>query len=324
MTLDTSRPVSVPYQKVRKSIWPDGPGDPGDALPGGAVQEDLERYTAEALLAPAAKVSAMEQHVHRVALHWHDFYELVHVTGGRASHRVNGVEHDLAPGSTFLLTPADFHEITALSREPLTYVNVVIDPWLVHERFDDLVPAAVARGARMLSPAPELAPDFRRLLVESRLDPPGATQLMQAVVECLLIELSRRRGEEPETPPADRSFREHADVRKAVLFVDHHFREPLTLAGVAAQAHLSPNYFSERFREVTGTSFQSYLQQRRLTFAQSLLASTRLGVTEVCRAAGFNNLSHFGRAYRNRYGVSPTASRSAGDTARATSTSRGA
>ena len=92
----------------------------------------------------------------------------------------------------------------------------------------------------------------------------------------------------------------------AVLYVDRHFRESLTLADVAARAHLSPNYFSERFRQYTGTSFQLYLQECRLRFARSLLASTSLSVSEVCHAAGFNSLSHFGRAFRRRYGVAPS------------------
>jgi AraC-like DNA-binding protein len=95
-------------------------------------------------------------------------------------------------------------------------------------------------------------------------------------------------------------------LRGAVRHVDRHFREPLTLSSVAAEAHLSPNYFSERFRQLTGTAFQLYLQERRLRFARSLLAATSLSVTEVCHAAGFGSLSHFGRAYRRRYGVSPS------------------
>ncbi|ETK32863.1 helix-turn-helix transcriptional regulator [Microbispora sp. ATCC PTA-5024] len=69
---------------------------------------------------------------------------------------------------------------------------------------------------------------------------------------------------------------------------------------------VSPNYFSERFRDHTGSSFQVYLQERRLRFARSLLASTSLSVTEVCHAAGFNTLSHFRRAYRRRYGSAPS------------------
>jgi AraC-like DNA-binding protein len=83
----------------------------------------------------------------------------------------------------------------------------------------------------------------------------------------------------------------------------------ISITVAPAVAHLSPNYFSERFRAATGIPFQTYLQDRRLRFARSLLAATDLGVTEVCYAAGFNSPSHFGRAYRRRYGESPSARR---------------
>jgi AraC-like DNA-binding protein len=277
------------------------------------VPHHLERYTAETLLAPAAQVSVTRQQVRRVDVHWHDFYELVHVTDGRAIHRLNGTPRQLLPGSTFLLTPADFHEIATESDETLSYYNVVVDAALLEGRLDEPLPSGLERSAWVLQEGADLAPEFHRLWDESALDRPGAIGMMEAVLQCILIELARRCTGEAMRSRPDRSPREQTDVKKAVLFVDRHFREPLSLAGVATQVHLSPNYFSERFREFTGTSFQTYLQQRRLAFAQSLLASTGLGVTEVCHAAGFNSLSHFGRAYRSRYGESPTAFRATAD-----------
>jgi AraC-like DNA-binding protein len=283
------------------------------------VRHPLERYTADALLGPAAQVSVTHQQVRRVDVHWHDFYELVHVTGGRAVHRLNGAAQELVPGSTFLLTPADFHEISTESDEPLSYYNVVVDAALLEGRLDDPLPGGLERTAWVLQDAADLAPDFARLWDESALDRPGAPGMMEAVLQCILIELARRCPGASTTGVRDHAVREQTDLKKAVLFVERHFREPLSLAGVAAQVHLSPNYFSERFREFTGTSFQTYLQQRRLAFAQSLLASTRLGVTEVCHAAGFNSLSHFGRAYRSRYGESPTAFRTTAEAASASS-----
>jgi AraC-like DNA-binding protein len=267
------------------------------------VHDPLERYIADTLLPPATQVSVARQQVRRVDVHWHDFYELVHVTGGRACHRINGVPHVLRPGATVLLTPADFHEIVTESDEPLDYVNVVVGAGLV----EDPMPGGGRPTAWVLEDGVDLARDFARLWDESALDRPGAVAMMDAIVRCVLIELARRcapAADGPEPPSRDQD-----DVVRAVVHVDRHFREPLTLAGVAAQAHLSPNYFSERFRAVTGTSFQSYLQQRRLAFAHSLLASTGLGVTEVCHASGFGNLSHFGRAFRSRYGIAPTAVR---------------
>jgi AraC-like DNA-binding protein len=280
------------------------------------VHDQLERYTADTLLPPATHVSVARQQVRRVDVHWHDFYELVHVTGGRACHRVNGVPHVLAPGATVLLTPADFHEILTESDEPLEYFNVVVGAALVEEA---PLPGAGERTAWVLEDGADLARDFGRLWDESALDRPGAPGMMEAVLQCILIELARRCPGASTTGVRDHAVREQTDLKKAVLFVERHFREPLSLAGVAAQVHLSPNYFSERFREFTGTSFQTYLQQRRLAFAQSLLASTRLGVTEVCHAAGFNSLSHFGRAYRSRYGESPTAFRTTAEAASASS-----
>ncbi len=89
------------------------------------MHDQLERFTADTLLPPAAQVSVRRQQVRRVDVHWHDFYELVHVTGGRACHRVNGVGYVLGPGATVLLTPADFHEILTESDEPLDYFGVV-------------------------------------------------------------------------------------------------------------------------------------------------------------------------------------------------------
>jgi AraC-like DNA-binding protein len=149
----------------------------------------------------------------------------------------------------------------------------------------------------------DAGPDFRRLQAEFERPGPGSGGLTAGLVACLVVELARR-CRLSTTPPV--RGQRGDDLRRAVRYVDRHFREPITLADAAAQAHLSPNWFSERFRDHTGTSFQSYLQERRLRFARSLLAATGLSVTEVCHAAGFGDLSHFGRAYRRRYGAAPS------------------
>lgn len=131
----------------------------------------------------------------------------------------------------------------------------------------------------------------------------------EGLLACLLVELARRAAVDGSEPAGGGRADERDGVRDAVLFVDRHFRDPITLADAAARAHLSPNWFSERFRQHTGMAFQEYLQASRLRFARSLLASTSLSVTEVCHAAGFGSLSHFGRAYRRRYGTAPSRSR---------------
>jgi transcriptional regulator GlxA family with amidase domain len=131
---------------------------------------------------------------------------------------------------------------------------------------------------------------------------------VEALVSALVVELARRSPRDGEPLSAPVPVRQAA-VPQSVRYVDRHFREPLRLADVAAGAHLSPHYFSEQFRLYTGVTFQRYLQERRLSFAHALLAASTLSVTEVCHAAGFSSLSHFGRAYRRRYGAAPSVTR---------------
>jgi AraC-like DNA-binding protein/mannose-6-phosphate isomerase-like protein (cupin superfamily) len=272
------------------------------------VTEPIERFSVESLLLPDHGARVMRPRLRTVDVHWHDYYELSLVISGEADHVVNGEMRAIGRGSAFLLSPADFHAIRATGHDPLTCYNTVIDPGVMERHLSALGTPAIDGFPWQADDFLDSEPDFRRLQAEFDEPRLGSARVADALVACLVVELARRCGvDDPRRarPPAGEE-----ELRGAVLYVDRHFREPLTLADAAAQAHLSPNYFSERFRQYTGTSFQMYLQERRLRFARSLLASTGLTVTEVCHAAGFNSLSHFGRAFRRRYGESPSRRRS--------------
>lgn len=271
----------------------------------------IARYTAESLLPVDLGARVIRQRLSSVGVHWHDYYELCLVLSGTAVHVLNGESRAIGAGSAFLLSPADLHEIRVLGPEPLDCYNTVIEPAVMERQLDALGPAAVHRFPWRADDFAAAEPDLRRLRSECEQPRLGSRRLVESLVACLVVELARRCGVD-DGPRAGRPAGEE-HLRDAILFVDRHFREPITLADVASRAHLSANYFSERFRHYTGTPFQLYLQERRLRFARALLAASTLSVSEVCHASGFNSLSHFGRAYRRRYGVAPSAGTGHGD-----------
>jgi AraC-like DNA-binding protein/mannose-6-phosphate isomerase-like protein (cupin superfamily) len=240
-----------------------------------------------------------------VEVHWHDYYELGFVVQGHGTHVVNGRARALAPGCVFLLSPADFHAIEAPRHEPLVMVNAVLHPELV-ERTLESVGAGDPRLPWSVSSLPSGHVDVERVRLEVLARTPGWEVVVESALTTAVVELARAQGYDAGVPAEPGEPTASAHVRRAVRYVEQHFREPLTLAQVAAVAHLSPHWFSEQFRRATGDSFQSYLKRRRLQFARALLESTQLGVTEVCLAAGFNDPSYFGRAYRAQYGVPPS------------------
>jgi AraC-like DNA-binding protein/mannose-6-phosphate isomerase-like protein (cupin superfamily) len=275
------------------------------------VRADIERFGIDDLIAadgaPGRPRSFAVQtpRLTSVDVHWHDYYELGYVLDGEATHVVNGVTEQVVPGSLFVLSPADLHSLEASAARPLHVLNAVLSPDLVESTLESVVPDGDA-----LLPCsthlPEVEGDVRRVCSESTGRAPGWEVVVEAVLRTLVVELARRRAASGDRTPQDGSGRRASDVRRAVQFIERHFREPLTLADAAAVAHLSPHWFSEQFRAVTGETFQGFLKRRRLGFAHALLESTDLTVTEVCHAAGFNDTSYFARAYRTAYGSPPS------------------
>ncbi len=98
----------------------------------------------------------------------------------------------------------------------------------------------------------------------------------------------------------------HPAVHRAMAFIEQHFCEPITLADVARSASLSKFHFCRVFRHETRLSFREYLRGLRIARAKTLLSDTRLTVTEVAFAVGFNDLSHFDRVFTWVVGVTPS------------------
>ena len=243
-------------------------------------------------------------------VHWHEFYEVSFVLSGAGVHLLNGVAHPLRPGSVYLLTPADFHAITPHPGEAIDLYNAIFpDQALRPDVYSILFGEAVDHLAALAGPDAEaMHAEFRRIWSEAREPRRGSDIVIRGALERILIDLARRGDAAPSAPARDGATgyqHQHEQVRRALVYIHHHFREPLGLGDVAQYAGLSPHYFSARFHQATGSSFQGYLQELRLRFALSLLTVSALPVTDICYASGFNTLSHFDRTFKARFGRSP-------------------
>lgn len=90
--------------------------------------------------------------------------------------------------------------------------------------------------------------------------------------------------------------------------IDAHLAEPLTLARLAGVAHFSPFHFHRLFAAwMGGETLGDYLGRRRLELAACrMLAQPRLTVLELALAVGFGSGEAFSRAFKSRFGSTPT------------------
>lgn len=99
---------------------------------------------------------------------------------------------------------------------------------------------------------------------------------------------------------------EPVKIWKARNFICEHSAEELSLTQVARAVNISPNYLSEKFKQVTGTNFVDHVARTRFEKARILLNDVGLRVSEIAFAVGFQSLSQFNRVFKKLAGTSPT------------------
>lgn len=103
---------------------------------------------------------------------------------------------------------------------------------------------------------------------------------------------------------AERST-ESRRVRKVQEYINAHYAEEIRLDDCAALVGMAPSAFSRFFKQHTGRTLMDYLIDIRLGNAARLLVDTATGISEICYACGFNNLSNFNRTFKARRGYTP-------------------
>jgi AraC-like DNA-binding protein len=102
------------------------------------------------------------------------------------------------------------------------------------------------------------------------------------------------------------------DAPPIEAIMEMNFCHNLSLDAFAQMCHRSLSSFKREFRKHYGTSPGKWLLERRLEHSATLLQTTGMSVTEIMFECGFENLSHFSKAFKERFGQSPSAFRDAG------------
>lgn len=89
-------------------------------------------------------------------------------------------------------------------------------------------------------------------------------------------------------------------------YLNENYMCDLSLEEIASYTGRSLATFKRDFAKVSDLTPQKWIIKRRLEAAHELIKSGKKKVTEACFDAGFKNLSHFSKVYKETYGVAPS------------------
>ena len=134
----------------------------------------------------------------------------------------------------------------------------------------------------------------------------GSKSLAKTCARMMLMDGNRR-----EQAPfvKFKGSRDHIDapIHKVQQWLDHYYREKISVRGMAKRSGLNERTFLRRFKKATGEAPLEYLQKMRIEKAKQLLTGSDQTLEAITAAVGYVDLSSFRRLFRQIVGISPTA-----------------
>lgn len=131
--------------------------------------------------------------------------------------------------------------------------------------------------------------------------------LESRVLELLAWQLNECLGADPDEKQNKKALRtkdvERIQAAKDLLVKD--FENPPSVAMLAKLVGMNEKKLKIGFKQVFGRPVFEYFREYRLERARGLLVSGDVTVSEAAYQIGYQSLSHFSRAFRERYGLNP-------------------
>ena len=232
-------------------------------------------------------------------LHWHHFFELELVLSGKGQYVVNDIEYNIENHNAFFFSTTDFHYLKV--DEVTKVINISFDEESVDETDLGLLVCAETPRAYMLTKDTLERVKSAAELLKHECDTGGACQ--RQLLQYLLTSVLRHEGHQPLSIIKGEHYR---GIKRAIVYMEMHFQERITLSLLAAEAGYHPTYFSELFKRVTGETYTDALTKLRVGYARTLLANG-CSVSDSCFMSGFGSLSGFSAAFFKHCHMSPKA-----------------
>jgi len=254
-----------------------------------------------------------DAHMHEVALHHHDFYEVYFFLSGNVQYIIESRSYDLTPGDILLIRPMELHQ-PMFREEQQAYDRFVL--WINRRFLEGMCMPGQDLCACFDTAAPGrsnlLRPDaalrqllfylLDNLLQESRSAQccgPLCALTYLAQVMIYLNRLTEQTGQESESRAVSDSL-----VYRVMQYINAHYGENLTLDLLAREFFISKYHLSREFNRVVGTSVHRYVTQKRLAVAKQMMTDGAAS-SAVCQRCGFGDYSSFYRAFKAEYQISP-------------------
>ena len=222
-------------------------------------------------------------------MHLHNSFEFITVKEGKMTVVIDGMEYILKKGESVLIFPNQLH---SLESETCSHMLCIFSSELVrayYYKINKKIPLnnKVRADGFVIDYIDKLLPE------SSVAEKKGILYLLCAIFD-------------KETDYTDRMKVYDGLLYKIFDFVERNYSGDCTLEKLSKETGYNYSYLSRSFKKSTGISFNSYVNQYRISNACYLLSNTGYSIVECALESGYESLRSFNRNFIASRGVTPS------------------
>ena len=248
--------------------------------------------------------------------HKHNYIEVIYMCKGETVHYIDGETVVLKTGELLFLNQHATQEILPAGEEDIG-VNFIILPEFFDTAFEmmgeeenllrDFLVGCLCFDPRYASYLHFQVADVLPVqnLVENMVwtllsDQPNKRSINQITMGLLFLQLMHYTDKISHT---QESF-EQKLIFQVLTYIDENYKAG-ELTELAALLNYNIYWLSRAIKRLPGRTYKELLQIKRLNQASFLLLNTRLSITDISIAVGYDNTSYFHRIFRSYFKMSP-------------------
>ena len=141
---------------------------------------------------------------------------------------------------------------------------------------------------------------------ETREGKPGAGVMVSRLLDLMLIQILRRWAHEAETAPGWLASAQDERISRAITAMHRDPAHDWTIEALARLCGMSRSSFVVLFEKVMRQAPGAYLREWRLALSAKLLRYSGATIETISEQVGYNSKEAFSRAFRKRFGKSPS------------------
>jgi len=249
-----------------------------------------------------------------VSPHSHDFFELYYFIQGGVSYIIENERYHLEPNDILLISPSNLHQLDIFDSKT-SYERMVlwINPKYLKSISSEETDLSICfrlcteKHSHIIRDV-NLSEQIRAQLDALCAAPQnefGSDIASEMHIKQVLLSLCRHLRQDLEEGNKQKEGEKgNSTVFAAVEYINAHLAENLSLDTLAEKLFISKYHLAHLFKQGTNVTPHQYILKKRLILSKRLIEQD-LPIIEVFSRCGFADYTHFFRAFKGEYGITP-------------------